>query len=179
MVGSSNSSRGIEMNRLIILAVIALAAGLAHGDEGWVMCQECVGSGSIEIESICDLCQGEGGNWELCPCCGGTEFIDVSCSLCGGDGFVDCGWCGGDGYLATTAGNCTTELNQLCPACRFGQISCATCDESGIAGSDPCTICVGGEIWVDCAGCAGSGATSVTETCGSCSGQGGFWEEEE
>ncbi len=44
------------MNRLAIFGLIALVTGLAHGDEGWVMCEECVGAGYLEYDITCEPC---------------------------------------------------------------------------------------------------------------------------
>ena len=166
------------MKGLITLGIITLVTGLAHGDDDWVVCTECAGSGFIELEASCHLCQGEGGYWEICSLCDGTEYIDVSCHLCGGDGTTDCSWCGGDGWLSASAGNCSTEMEQLCQSCRFGQIACSACEETGVIRKDPCTICVDGEAWIECTGCGGTGTLAVTEICVTCQGQGGSWQEE-
>ena len=166
------------MNRLAIIGLIVLVTGLARGDEGWVMCEECVGAGNIEIDITCEVCEGYGFLWELCPTCGGTEVTDIACFVCGGDGTVDCGWCGGDGWIKVMAEDGVTEIDQLCPACNFGQLDCDVCEGSGILQDEPCPICTGGEIKVDCTNCGGYGVVTITETCEACHGEGGYWEEE-
>jgi len=166
------------MNRFAIFTLIILVAGLAKGDEGWVMCEECVGAGYIEIDVTCELCEGFGFHWELCPTCLGTEVTDIACIVCDGDGTVDCGWCGGDGWIKVLAEDGITEIDQLCPACKFGQLDCDFCRGSGILNDEPCPVCTGGEIAVDCQNCYGDGVFTITETCGACGGDGGYWEEE-
>lgn len=165
------------MNRIAILTLILLVAGLAQGDEGWVMCRECVGAGYLEFDITCDQCEGFGFIWELCPTCHGTGYTDVACCGCGGDGTIDCGWCGGDGWWTVLAEDQVTLVEEICPACDSGQIGCDVCGGSGILHNEPCPFCTGGEVKVECPNCGGDGVVTITETCSACNGQGGYWEE--
>ena len=59
---------------------------------GCKACEECFGSGEVEIEITCKRCGGSGwsgGRVGGSICCGGTDTMDVECENCDGLGYVE------------------------------------------------------------------------------------------
>ncbi|MGZ7116774.1 MAG: hypothetical protein ACXVHS_04895 [Methanobacterium sp.] len=63
-----------------------------------------------------------------------------TCTVCGGDGLIDCKKCGGTGYIETENNyrcqTCSTTTEVKCDACKgTGQIRCTNCGGDGITGN--------------------------------------------
>jgi hypothetical protein len=101
--------------------------------------------------------------YELCD----TEGGDGSCSECGGNGSMECGYCNGGG--TRTCWKCDGD----------GEMECRECDGNG---TEDCSKCDGtcemdcrecdGEARVECATCDGSGQNGDDEPCEDCNGDG-------
>ncbi|OIO04732.1 MAG: hypothetical protein COX65_03990 [Elusimicrobia bacterium CG_4_10_14_0_2_um_filter_56_8] len=157
---------GGKMKRLtLVLSIIfstILVGGIVHSEtvrKILVECTECKGSGTVEKEVKCDICNSSGqvscttcsgSGRERCNLCNGTHQVKVKCRECYGTGSkngVKCEECAGEGTVFETCESCESD----------GKNVCHTCD---------------GKKTVDCSFCGGKGYNTLIRTCTKCGGDG-------
>lgn len=113
-------------------------------------CETCGGTGKVTVSAPCPTCGGKG---------------TLTCSFCGGAGFVyvpgtpPCGTCGGTGRVrqdgkvvacATCAGTGRgqgTTVKQDCAHCDHGQVDCPDCAGGVVTRRKECPECHGVGTW--------------------------------
>lgn len=162
------------------------------------ICSQCGGRGTIQMQSLCTVCDGTGnivckscngagkksswtvGSYEVCDACRGSG--KSLCNVCSGNGKIisyrTCPKCGGKVQMKATDGKGATQTStqrkiEVCPVCLGSgkiksEVSCSSCGGSGKAPFGPASN------WENkaCSSCRGKGTKISVTVCSRCNGTG-------
>lgn len=100
-------------------------------------CTKCNGTGSLQQQVICPLCDGQ-------------RIVSKPCSRCQGTSRVNCSGCRGAGRIEISDNGRTTLVN---------------CSGCGGKGYFLCNSCTRGSISEDCRKCNATGTIIISKTC--------------